>query len=99
MLYNALMATLDPGDEVIVPAPYWVSYPDMVLLAGGTPVSGGLPRADGFKLRPEELDAAITPQDQVADPQLAVQPDRRGLYRGRAARARRRAASATRMSG
>jgi aspartate aminotransferase len=61
IIYNALMATLDPGDEVVVPAPYWVSYPDMVLLAGGTPVFVTCPDQTGFKLRPEDLEAAITP--------------------------------------
>jgi len=62
VIYNALVATLNPGDEVIVPAPYWVSYPDMVLLAGGKPVTVIGQEADGFKLRPEVLDAAITPR-------------------------------------
>ncbi len=62
VLYNALMATLDAGDEVIVPAPYWVSYPDMVLLAEGTPVSVPCPQNNGFKLLPEDLAAAITPR-------------------------------------
>ena len=52
MIYNALMATLDPGDEVIIPAPYWVSYPDMVLLAEGTPVIVPCPAERGFKLDP-----------------------------------------------
>lgn len=61
VLYNALMATLNPGDEVIIPAPYWVSYPDMVLLAGGTPVTVACGIEDGFKLTPEALEAAITP--------------------------------------
>ena len=60
VLYNALMATLDPGDEVIVPAPYWVSYPDMVLLGGGTPVAIDCPAQAGFKLLPEDLDKAVT---------------------------------------
>ena len=60
VLYNALMATLDPGDEVVIPAPYWVSYPDMVLLAEGTPVIAPAAEANGFKLQPEELEAAIT---------------------------------------
>ena len=60
VLYNALMATLDKGDEVIIPAPYWVSYPDMVLLAEGTPVPVECPQSDGFKLTPAALDAAIT---------------------------------------
>ena len=62
VLYNALMAGLDPGDEVIVPAPYWVSYPDMVVLAEGTPVIVPASAADAFKLRPEVLAAAITPR-------------------------------------
>jgi len=62
VLYNALMATLDPGDEVVIPAPYWVSYPDMVLLAEGTPVIVPADEANGFKLQPEELEAAITPK-------------------------------------
>lgn len=62
VLYNAFVATLSPGDEVIVPTPYWVSYPDMVLLAGGEPVFAAATGADGFKLRPEALERAITPR-------------------------------------
>ncbi len=62
ILYNALMATLNPGDEVIIPAPYWVSYPDMVLLAGGTPVIVEAGIEAGFKLSPQALEAAITPK-------------------------------------
>jgi aspartate aminotransferase len=61
-LYNALMATLNPGDEVIIPAPYWVSYPDMVLLAGGTPVAVECGIESSFKLTPAQLEAAITPK-------------------------------------
>jgi aspartate aminotransferase len=60
-LYNALVATLNPGDEVIIPAPYWVSYPDMVLLAGGTPVPVEATLEAAFKLTPDQLEAAITP--------------------------------------
>ncbi len=62
VLYNALMATLNPGDEVIIPAPYWVSYPDMVLLAGGEPViiEGAMDK--GYKISAEQLEAAITPK-------------------------------------
>ena len=60
VIYNAMMATLDPGDEVIIPAPYWVSYPDMVLLADGRPVSVACRENSRFKLRPEALEAAIT---------------------------------------
>ena len=59
-IYNALVATLNPGDEVIIPTPYWVSYPDMVILAGGTPVFAEATMADNFKLKPEVLAAAIT---------------------------------------
>ena len=62
VIYNAFVATLSPGDQVIVPAPYWVSYPDMVLLAGGEPVVAVGRAEDGFKLRPETLEAAITPK-------------------------------------
>jgi aspartate aminotransferase len=62
VLYNALMATLNPGDEVIIPAPYWVSYPDMVLLAGGTPVEVMTTMANGYKVRPADLEKAITPK-------------------------------------
>ena len=62
MLYNALMATLNPGDEVIIPAPYWVSYPEMVALAGGTPVPVVCTAEFGFKLQPAALEAAITPK-------------------------------------
>ena len=60
VLYNALLATLDPGDEVIVPSPYWVSYPDIVLLAGAEPVVVETRLEDGFKLKPEALARAIT---------------------------------------
>ncbi|MFC3628150.1 pyridoxal phosphate-dependent aminotransferase [Paracoccus angustae] len=62
ILFNALLATLDEGDEVIIPAPYWVSYPDMVLLAGGTPVVVECGLDQGFRLTPEALEAAITPR-------------------------------------
>jgi len=61
ILYNALMATLNPGDEVIIPAPYWVSYPDIVRLGGGTPVIVETTLDEGFRLTPDALDAAITP--------------------------------------
>ena len=62
VLYNALMATLNPGDEVIIPAPYWVSYPDMVMLAGGMPVEVVTTMKHGFKMKPEALEKAITPK-------------------------------------
>ena len=62
VLYNAFLATLDPGDEVVIPAPYWVSYPDMVLLCEGTPVVVDCPAASGFKMSPAALERAITPK-------------------------------------
>ncbi len=62
VLYNAFMATLNAGDEVIIPAPYWVSYPEMVMLAEGTPVTPSCAQNNGFKLRAEELEQAITPK-------------------------------------
>jgi aspartate aminotransferase len=62
VLYNAFVATLNPGDEVIIPAPYWVSYPDMVLLAGGEPVPVVATAESGFKISPQQLERAITPR-------------------------------------
>ncbi|MEM6824458.1 MAG: pyridoxal phosphate-dependent aminotransferase [Pseudomonadota bacterium] len=62
VIFNALMATLNPGDEVIIPTPYWVSYPDMVLIAGGTPVFVDTTHAEGFRMTPDALEAAITPR-------------------------------------
>jgi aspartate aminotransferase len=61
-IFNAFMATIDPGDEVLIPAPYWVSYAEMAKVAGGVPVTINCPQNNGFKLRPEDLDAAITPK-------------------------------------
>jgi aspartate aminotransferase len=62
VIYNALVATVNPGDEVVIPAPYWVSYPDMVLLAGGTPVAVETTAENGFKLAAADLEKAITPK-------------------------------------
>ncbi|HZA02696.1 MAG TPA: pyridoxal phosphate-dependent aminotransferase [Hyphomicrobiaceae bacterium] len=62
VLYNALLATLNPGDEVVIPAPCWVSYADIVLLGGGKPVFAECRLGDGYRLRPEVLDEAITPR-------------------------------------
>ena len=62
VIFNAMLATLNPGDEVIIPAPYWVSYPDMVAVAEATPVSVACPESSGFKLTPAQLEAAITPR-------------------------------------
>ena len=61
-LFNALVATVDPGDEVIIPAPYWVSYPDIVAFAGGVPVIIAAGAAQNYKITPAQLDAAITPK-------------------------------------
>ncbi len=62
VLFNAFMATLNPGDEVLIPAPYWVSYPDMVLMGGGTPVVLPTSPETGYKITPAQLEAAITPR-------------------------------------
>lgn len=62
VLYNAFLATLNPGDEVVIPRPYWVSYPEMVGLCGGTPVFADTDMDHGFKLQPEELDRVLTPK-------------------------------------
>ncbi len=62
VIYNALLATLNPGDEVVIPRPYWVSYPEMVVLNGGTPVFAETDMAHDFKLQPEELERVLTPK-------------------------------------
>jgi aspartate aminotransferase len=62
VLFNALVATINPGDEVVIPAPYWVSYPDIVLFAGGTPVPVVTTLESGFKMKPADLERAITPK-------------------------------------
>ncbi len=80
VIYNAFMASLDEGDEVIIPAPYWVSYPDMVLLAEGTPVFVEGREENGFRITPEQLDAAITQKSKwvllnsPSDPSGAADP-------------------------
>ena len=62
VIYNALLATLNPGDEVVIPRPYWVSYPEMVVLCGGTPVFVETDMEHDFKLQPEDLERVITPR-------------------------------------
>jgi len=64
-IYNLCMAVLDTGDEAIIPAPYWVSYPDMVLLADGLPVTPNCPASQGYKMTPRQLEAAITPKTKL----------------------------------
>ena len=83
VLYNALMATLNPGDEVVIPAPYWVSYPDMVLLAGGEPVIAEAQAQTSYKLTPEQLEAAITPKTKWFIFNSPSKSHRRGLHGGR----------------
>ena len=99
VLFNALMATVNPGDEVIVPAPYWVSYPDIVLLCEGTPVAVTCPQNNGFKLRPEDLEAAITRKTKWLILNSPSNPTGAAYTRGRAQGAGRRAAAPSRMSG
>jgi aspartate aminotransferase len=62
VIWNAMLSTLNPGDEVVIPTPYWVSYWDIVLLAGGQPKAAPTTAENGFKLKPEDLEAAITPR-------------------------------------
>ncbi|WP_072621233.1 pyridoxal phosphate-dependent aminotransferase [Spirulina major] len=64
-LYNLMMTLIEPGDEVIIPVPYWVSYPEMVKLAGGTPILVETTAASGYRITPEQLQAAITPQTKL----------------------------------
>lgn len=64
ILFNTLLATLEPGDEVIIPAPYWISYLDMTLVADGTPVVVDCTMENGFKITPQQLEAAITPRSK-----------------------------------
>src|ERR1700739_4782777 len=74
VLYNAMVATINPGDEVVIPAPFWVSYPEMVLLCDGTPVPVPCPQSNGFRLRSEDLDAAITPKTKWLIPNSPPNP-------------------------
>ena len=91
IFYNAFLVTMNKGDKVIIPAPYWVSYPEMVAINWGEPVIVPTKLENGFKLqagRPRARDHAA---DQVGHPQLAVEPYRRGLYARRAEGPDRRA--------
>ena len=87
VIYNAMMASLDAGDEVIIPAPYWVSYPDMVQLAEGTPVFVAAREASGFKMTPAQLEAAITPKTKWLILNSPSNPTGAAYTRGRAASA------------
>ncbi len=90
VLYNALLATLNPGDEVVIPAPYWVSYPEIVALAGATNVIVPTTMEEGFRLKPERARQGDHAEDQVGDPQLAVEPVRCRVFARRAEGADRR---------
>jgi aspartate aminotransferase len=93
ILFNALMATLNPGDEVVIPSPYWVSYPEMVAICGGT-VYAPTSIASGFKLTAEARTRDHAAH-QMADAEFAVKSVGRGLHRGRAQGAGRRAPEAS----
>ena len=86
-LYMAFMAVLNPGDEVLIPAPYWVSYPEQAKLAGGVPVVVHGAEANGFKLTPAQLEAAITPRTKVLILNSPSNPGRARLHAGRTDRA------------
>ena len=95
VLYNALMATLNPGDEVIIPAPYWVSYPEMVALAGGESVPVVCTGGDRLQAAARGSGKGDHAENQVDHPVLAVEPDRRRLYARRAEGDHRRAGEAS----
>ncbi len=94
VIYNALLATLNPGDEVIIPAPCWVSYADIVMLADAKPVFVDTKLEDGYRLKPAGARGRHHAEDEVADLQLSVEPDRCGLFEGRDQGADGRAAEA-----
>ena len=99
IMYDALMASVNEGDEVIIPAPGWISYADQATIAGATPVPVSCPENNHFKLRAADLDAAITRQDQVGGAQLPQQSHGRGVLARRDARDRRRRAGASACAG
>ena len=99
MLYNALLCTLNPGDEVVIPAPCWVSYADIVLLGGGKPVFANCRIEDGYKLKPEVLEKAITPKTKWFLFNAPCNPSGAAYTQGRAQGADRRADASTRTSG
>ena len=93
VIFNAMLATLNKDDEVIIPSPCWVSYPDIVAVADGKPVLVPCEQNHGFKLRAEALEQAITPRTTMVHAEQSVQPDRGRLFgRGAAADLRRAAA-------
>ena len=99
IIFNAMLATLNPGDEVIVPAPYWVSYPGDGAVRRRHAGHRAVPRVEGLQAAARGSRARDHAQDQVADHELAQQPDRRRLHPRRPAGAVRRAAASSRTSG
>ena len=88
-LYNMLQAVVNPGDEVLIPAPYWVSYSDMALLAGGAPKLIPTDESSAFRIKPEQLQAALTPKTRVFFLNSPCNPTGASYDRGRTARHRR----------
>ncbi len=80
--FNAILATCEPGDEVVIPSPYWLSYPEMVRIAGAEPVFVQTREQNGWKMTAEEFENAMTPAHQDGHPQHPGQPDRLRLYEG-----------------
>ena len=93
VLYNAMVATINPGDEVLIPAPFWVSYPGNGAAVRRHPGAGAVPAEQRLQVAARGARRGDHAQDQMADPELAVEPDGRRLYRGRFARGGRRAAA------
>ena len=76
-VYNTFATLLDPGDEVLLPAPYWTTYPEPIALAGGVPVVLPTDETTGFRVTVDQLEAAVTAAHQGAAVRVAVEPDRR----------------------
>jgi len=95
IIFNALVATLNPGDEVVIPVPYWVSYPEIVRLCDATPVFAVADASTGFKLAPEALEAAITPRTKWLILNTPSNPTGAAYTGGRAQGADRRADAAS----
>ena len=99
ILFNAFLSTVNPGDEVIIPAPYWVSYPDMVAIAGGVPVPVPTKMERQFKLQAEDLETRHHAEDEMALAEFSVESVWRRLYARTVEGSDRRAACAIRRSG
>jgi aspartate aminotransferase len=75
VIFNAILASINPGDEVLIPAPYWVSYPDIVLLAGGTPKVVICDEADEFKINAKKLRENLSKKNKMADFKFSIKPN------------------------